>query len=111
MKSSTILLTITLLALLSTVLSAPLPSSSVVLKLSDGRTSKCDLPYQPSREKVDLVSSKLVASSKIACPASHEHPSGGKTVQCEQSQLAATDEANDMLHGACDDHQGVHSVA
>ncbi|SJX65251.1 uncharacterized protein SRS1_16075 [Sporisorium reilianum f. sp. reilianum] len=111
MKSfSTALFALTLLALVGTALSAPLPASSVELHLSDGRVAKCNLLNQPSREKADMVSSKLVASGKLACPSTQEHSAGGKTVRCEQSQLAGTQEATNVLKDACASHQGLHSI-
>ncbi|CDU23515.1 uncharacterized protein SPSC_02144 [Sporisorium scitamineum] len=110
MKSFTTLLAFTLFAL-NTVLSAPMPSSSVVLQLKNGRTARCDLPQQPSRDRADMVSSKLVATYLVACPGVQEHSAGGKTVTCEQSQLADAEVANSMLRDACATHQGSHSVA
>lgn len=109
-------LAVTLLALATSTLAAPLPAgpphpaSAVVLKLGNGRIARCTLPTAPSRAKADMVSSKLVASGKMACKDTLEHPRGGKTMTCDLGQHESKDEGMGVLKDACESHEGVHVV-
>lgn len=123
MKSTTLSTTFTLLllAIIGLVQAAPLPApapapaegsaSFVLLMLDNGNTAKCTLPSGFTVQKADQVSSKLVASGKMACRSGRIHAQGGgKTLHCEKGQLVSNEEATETLKSACNDHQGVHKL-
>ncbi|KAJ1021092.1 hypothetical protein NDA16_003878 [Ustilago loliicola] len=121
MKSFTLTSTLTLLlvALFGLASAAPIPApapaddsaSLVMLKLGDGSVARCTLPSGATREKADQVSSRLVASGKVACKDGQDRaPGGGKTLHCDQGQLVSNQEATDTLKDACSDHQGLHQL-
>ncbi|KAJ1018651.1 hypothetical protein NDA13_006341 [Ustilago tritici] len=123
MKSTTLSTTFTLvlLAIIGLVQAAPLPApapapaegsaSLVLLTLDNGRMAKCTLASGFTVQKADQVSSKLIASGKMACRSGPIHAQGGgKTLHCEKGQLASNDEAAETLKSACNDHQGVHQL-
>ncbi|KAJ1023663.1 hypothetical protein NDA18_004649 [Ustilago nuda] len=121
MKSTTLSTTFTLLllAIIGLVQAAPMPApapaegsaSFVLLMLDNGNTAKCTLPSGFTVQKADQVSSKLVASGKMACHIRRIHAQGGgETLRCEKGQLASNEEATETLKGACNEHQGVHKL-
>lgn len=58
-----------------------------------------------------MVSSKLVASGKMACTKTREHSTGGgKTLECESGQFTSAEEGEETLKGACERHEGVHRL-
>lgn len=126
MKFSTLtsVLALTILVLLNMAIAYTLPPfastsgaySAVVLQLNDGHVAQCTLSghhQRPSlsRSKADMVSSKLVASGKMACKGAHEHRDGmGKTLVCVSGQLGSEEDAVSTLKDACEGHQGIHYV-